>query len=738
MTRLCFFATVPRRMESLLAAELERLGAGEVRQHSSGVAFSGGIETAYRVCLWSRLAVRVLLPLAEFDCPDAEALYQGASAIDWPQHLPPGASIAVDASGTSATLRDTRFTAVKVKDAVVDRMRAATGTRPDVDTAAPDLRLNLRLHRGRATLSLDLSGESLHRRGYRLAGAGAPLKENLAAALLLACGWPELAAGGAPLLDPLCGSGTILIEAALMAGDIAPGLLRRRFGFSGWAQHQPETWSRLREEARQRRQEGLERLPRILGFDRDGAAIRAALDNIERTGLSGRVHVERRPLEEIDAFRGLPETGRGLLLCNPPYGERMGMPREVARLYTTLGGLLRRHCPGWRAGVLVADPELGYRLGLRARHSSRFHNGPLEVTLLQFEVEEEHFLTPRRTLATGQALSPRQPTPGGEAFANRLAKNLRRRRRWARREGIDCYRLYDADLPEYALAIDLYRGDELRVHVQEYAPPASVDAELARRRLDEALAVIIERLEVPPEAIHLKQHRRQKGGEQYRRLGESEEWFEVREGPARLLVNLNDYLDTGLFLDHRPLRRMIREQSAGKRFLNLFCYTGTATVQAALGGARKTVSVDLSRTYLDWSARNLALNGFEAPGRQHQLLQEDCLAWLERLARAKKRPRFDLILLDPPSFSNSARMRGVLDIQRDHVHLIRATAELLAPGGTLWFSTNRRRFRFDAGALADLAPEEITEATLDPDFTRRPPIHRCWRISHSPASGSNA
>ncbi len=729
MKPLSFFATVPRRLEPLLAAELERLGAGQVRQRSSGAAFTGEIETAYRVCLWSRLALRVLLPLAEFDCPDAAALYEGARAIEWEQHLPPGASFAVDATGTSATLRDTRFTAVKVKDAVVDRLRQRTGSRPDVNIAAPDLRLNLRLHKGRATLSLDLSGVSLHRRGYRLEGAAAPLKENLAAALLLSCGWPELAAGGAPLLDPLCGSGTILIEAALMAADIAPGLLRRRFGFHCWAGHSTEIWQRLLEEAQQRRQEGLGKLPRILGFDRDPATIRAALGNIERAGLTGKVHVERRSLEGLEAFRGLPDAGEGLLLSNPPYGERLGAEREVARLYTSLGGFLRRHCRGWRAGVLVANPELGYRLALRARRSSRFYNGPLEVTLLKFEVEEEYFITPRRTLATGQTLSPRQQPPGGEAFANRLAKNLRRLRRWVHREGIDCYRLYDTDLPEYALAIDLYRGDELRVHVQEYAPPASVDAELAGRRLDEALAVIIELLEVPPEAIYLKQRRRQKGREQYGRQGDSGEWFEVCEGPARLLVNLADYLDTGLFLDHRPLRRMIREQSAGKRFLNLFCYTGTATVQAALGGARKTVSVDLSRTYLDWTARNLALNGFEAPGQQHQLLQEECLAWLERQARAKKRPRFDLILLDPPSFSNSARMRGVLDIQRDHAKLIRAAMALLAPGGSLWFSTNRRRFRLDRDGLADLAPEEITEATLDPDFPRRPPIHRCWRIT---------
>ncbi|RME33300.1 MAG: bifunctional 23S rRNA (guanine(2069)-N(7))-methyltransferase RlmK/23S rRNA (guanine(2445)-N(2))-methyltransferase RlmL [Gammaproteobacteria bacterium] len=728
MSRHTFFATCPRRLEPLLAAELERLGAGEVRQRASGATFTGTVETACRVCLWSRLAVRVLLPLAEFDCPDADALYQGSHAIDWAEHLPAGASFAVDAGGTSAALRDTRFTALKVKDAVVDRLRETTGARPDVDPAAPDLQLNLRLHRGRATLSIDLSGESLHRRGYRLEGGAAPLKENLAAALLLSCGWPELATAGAPLLDPLCGSATIPIEGALMAADIAPGLLRDRYGFQGWAGHQSAVWERLLEEARQRRQEGLARVPRILGFDRDPAAIRAALGNIQRAGLSGHVHVERRSLDALEAFRGLPDAGRGLLLCNPPYGERLGTEREAGRLNSDLGRFLRRHCRGWRAGVLVADRELGYRLGLRAQRQNRFYNGPLEVTLLQFEVEEAHFLTPRQTLATGQTLPPRQPITGGEAFANRLDKNLRRLRKWARREGIDCYRLYDADLPEYALAIDLYQGDEPRLHVQEYAPPASVDPELARHRLEEALNILVERLEVPADAIYLKQRRRQKGREQYRRLGDSGELFEVREGPARLLVNLADYLDTGLFLDHRPLRRTIREQASGRSFLNLFCYTGAATVQAALGGARKTTSVDLSRTYLDWTARNLALNGFESPGARHQLLQEECLAWLEKQARAKKRPRFDLILLDPPSFSNSARMRGVLDIQRDHVRLIRAARELLAPGGTLWFSTNRRRFRLDEAALADLAPEEITEATLDPDFARRPPIHRCWRI----------
>ncbi len=313
---------------------------------------------------------------------------------------------------------------------------------------------------------------------------------------------------------------------------------------------------------------------------------------------------------------------------------------------------------------------------------------------------------------------------GARTLANRLRKNRKRLERWRRREGIDCYRLYDADIPEYALAVDLYQGEALWVHVQEYQAPPSIDPEKARRRLEQAVAVIGEVLEVPPERLFLKQRRRQKGGSQYQARPGPRRFHQVQEGGHRFLVNFTNHLDTGLFLDHRRTRALVGELARGRDFLNLFAYTGSATVYAGRGGARSTTTVDLSKTYLEWARRNLALNGLR--GDRHRLVRADCLEWLKRQA---DRRRFGLIFLDPPSFSRSKRMRATFDVQRDHVALIRDAVRLLQEDGILLFSNNRRGFRMDREALADLTIEEITRATLPPDFERNPRIHNCWRIT---------
>lgn len=729
-TELSYFATAPRLLEGLLAEELRALGAGAVRERRAGVSFSGNLETGYRCCLWSRLANRILLQLGEFECGDAEMLYHGVQGVDWSEHIASTGTLTVDANGTSEALRNTQFVAQKVKDAIVDQIRAASEARPSVARERPDVRVSLHLHRGRASVALDLAGESLHRRGYRQAGITAPLKENLAAAILLRAGWPALVAEGAPLLDPMCGSGTLPIEAALIAGDIAPGLWRDYYGFLGWLGHVPATWRRLLVEARERRAAGLSRIPRILGFDRDRHAIHAARGNLERVGLNGPVHIERRELADLEAFRGLPAEGRGMLVCNPPYGERLGQREGVGALYAELGEVMKRRFQGWRAGIIIADAELGFRLGLRAERTTRFYNGTLECTLLNLRVNPDQYLKPRRRLGTGEQLRGGPRTEGGAMFANRLRKNLRTSRRWANRAGVTCYRLYDADMPEYALAVDLYQGDETWAHVQEYAAPPSVAADSAETRRNEALAVIAEVLGLSASHLFLKVRRRQKGNSQYQKLDSRGTEIEVREGPCRLLINLGDYLDTGLFLDHRPLREMIGKMAAGKRFLNLFCYTGAATVHAAVGGADATVSVDMSRAYLDWAGRNLACNGIDTGGGHHQLLQEDCLRWLQ-VQVDRSGPGFGLILLDPPSFSNSKRMRENLDIQRDHVRLIRNCTQLLTAGGVLIFSTNQRRFQLDEAALTDLNIDDISRKTIPRDYARNPRIHRCWLIRRS-------
>ncbi len=710
--------TCPKGLESLLREEALALGLEEAREQIAVVSGFADIEVAYRLCLWSRLANRVLLVLARFPVDNPQALYDGVHAVDWSEHLEATGTLAVEFTGQGAGIQNTHFGALKVKDAIVDRLRSASGERPGIDKLSPDVRVHARLERGEVVLSLDLSGHSLHQRGYRLQQGAAPLKENLAAAVLLRAGWPRIAAEGGALVDPMCGVGTFLVEAALIAADIAPNLRRERWGFSGWLGHVPQVWKRLHEEAEARAAAGLARPPLwIRGYEADPRLIQPARNNIERAGLGDWIRVYQG---ELASFEPHPDRGqKGLVICNPPYGERLGDEASLLYLYQHLGERLRQACVGWEAGVFTGAPELGKRMGLRSHKQYALWNGALPCKLLLFKVTPDQFVTHRTAEAGTQApmVEPARLSEGGQMFANRLRKNLKQLGKWAAREGIECYRLYDADMPEYALAIDIYQG---WAHVQEYAPPRSIDPEKAQTRLLDALAAIPQALELDPAKVVVKRRERQAGTRQYERQGSEGRFMEVSEGGAKLLVNLTDYLDTGLFLDHRPMRLRLQREAVGKRFLNLFCYTGAATVHAAKGGARSTTSVDLSKTYLDWARRNLALNGFS---ERHQLVQADVMNWLEQ-----DQGQYDLIFIDPPTFSNSKRMEGVFDVQRDQVRLIDLAMARLAPGGVLYFSNNFRKFALDERLAERYAIEEISAQTLDEDFRRNPKIHRAWRV----------
>ncbi len=696
--------------------ELATLGVfTSLKEGLGGVLAEASYEDALNACLWSRTASRVLLRLAMVPAEDSDTLYEALLAIEWEEHLSPDATLAVDFRGSGPGFHNLMFAAQRVKDAVVDRLRARTGRRPSVDRQHPDLRILVRLAGVQALVTLDLSGEPLHRRSYRLAGHPAPLRENLAAALLWKAGWPALLADNRPFIDPLCGSGTLVIEAALMAWDWAPGLLRRdRWGFEGWLGHVPLAWRRVLQAAQDRQAAGASRRISLAGFDHDGDAIRLALAQTERAGLAGRVHFERREMADSRPPAGSP----GLLMANPPYGERL-QEGDLAPLYESLGDLLKERFVGWRAALLTANPELGKRMGLRAHQVNRFHNGPILCQFLQFRVEPEAGVD-RAALdvRAGERVLASALARGGEDFLNRLKKNLKTLDRWAAREGISCYRVYDADLPDFAVAIDRY-GDWAQV--QEYRPPASVDPQRAADRLGQVMTLTPLALGLPAQRVVLKIRERQRGTWQYQRQDDRDERIEIQEGAARFLVNLTDYLDTGLFLDHRLVRERLKVLAHGRDFLNLFCYTGTATVQAALGGARSTTSVDLSATYLRWTADHLALNGLNSS--RHPLIQADARIW-----PAACRARFDLILLDPPSFSNSKRMADTLDIQRDHVPLIQDAANCLTPEGILIFSSPLRRFKLDTAALEGLQIRDISQDTLPRDFERHPGNRHVYEI----------
>ncbi len=724
-----FFATCARNTEGLLLEELKTLGASGAIETRAGASFEGTLGQAYKVCLWSRVASRILLRLKTFPVGDPDALYEAVRQVSWEDHLDRRGTMAVEVTsaitqGPLANL-NTHFAEQRIKDAVVDRFRERTGERPGVDLARPNVRLNVHLFPQEAALSLDLSGDGLHRRGYRLEGGEAPLKENLAAAILMRCKWPAIAATGGTLLDPMCGSGTLLVEGALMAADIAPGLLREYYGFLGWLGFDPAPWKALLEEARARREEGLARMPAIYGFDFDRRAIGAARANARRAGLAGRITFDQRDLAALTPPAGRP----GLVVTNPPYGKRLGEVTELVPLYETLGEKLRQSFTGWEAAVFTGNPELGAHLNLRAHRVNVFHNGPIACKLLLFEIDPGHYLAPGAPAAADIQAGVVEISAGAEMFANRLRKNWKHLHRWAAREGITCYRIYDSDLPEYAVAVDLY-GDY--AHVQEYAPPRTVDPVKARRRLKEIMSVIPDVLQLAPGNVILKVRRPQKGTDQYQKLQDDGGFIEVPEGGLRFLVNLTNYLDTGLFLDHRLTRGLIRDAAAGRRFLNLFAYTGTASVYAAAGNAATTTTVDLSPTYLDWARRNLDLNGFI--GTEHGYIRADCLEWLHHAARNRSmRGSYDLIFLDPPTFSNSKSMGGVLDVQHDHAQMIRDCVSLLSLQGELIFSTNLRHFSLDQELESEFEINDISKQTIPPDFARSPNIHRCFRIAHKGA-----
>ncbi|MBI3560761.1 MAG: bifunctional 23S rRNA (guanine(2069)-N(7))-methyltransferase RlmK/23S rRNA (guanine(2445)-N(2))-methyltransferase RlmL [Gammaproteobacteria bacterium] len=706
-----FFATCPKGLEELLAQELATLGAGNIKLTRAGVNFEGLLVMAYRVCLWSRLASRVLLPLHNFEVLSAKDLYDQTRSLPWDQHLTAYGTLAVDFAGTNSAITHSNFGGLKVKDAIVDQLRERHAERPSIDTVRPDLRINVYLHHDIATLSLDLSGESLHRRGYRMDPVAAPLKENLASALLVRADWPNIAAHGGSFVDLMCGSGTITLEAALIAADIAPGLEREHFGFLRWLQHDRDSWQALVIEAQQRRAAGLERLPRIVGYDQDKTAVRSAHNNAKRLGLENHLQFIHRDLVDT---RG-EDSPAGLVMVNPPYGQRMGEQETLPELYRTLGQQFKQHFPNWRAAIFTGNPDMGRHVGLRPQRKHALYNGTIECKLFHYIVSEAHY-----AIDNPKPRAPKTFSASAEMFANRLRKDIKKYSAWAQRNNIYCYRLYDADMPEYNLAIDLYHSDRLYVHLQEYEAPKTIDPEKAHQRLAEAVAMTAEVLQVPTAQLFLKQRRQQKAGAQYEKLAQRAEFHQVAEGPGKFLVNFMDYLDTGLFLDHRLTRQLIFDRANAKHFLNLFAYTGSASVYAALAGAKSTTTVDMSNTYLEWAQRNMTLNGFQ--GRPHEFIQTDVTRWLgDNTFR-----RYDVIFIDPPTFSRSKRMQTTLDIQRDHVALLTDVIKMLAPDGIVIFSTNLRKFKLDAEGLPGVTIKDISAETLPEDFERNPKIHQCF------------
>lgn len=704
-----FVVSCAAGFEALVEKEIKLMGGGNIYSEIGVVTWEGTLEQGYRCCLWSRYGSRVFLILKTFEAENTDTLYEVCRDFPWQDHLGLHNSFAVNCTLSGDTeISHSRYAALKVKDGLADYFRDKTGSRPSVQIQQPDVQFHVHVKANTAQLLLDLSGESLHRRGYRVASGNAPLKETLAAAIVGLCGWADEPEA---LVDPMCGSGTLLIEAALVYGDSAPGLSRNYFGFFGWLGHDQSIWDNLVEEALQREVKGMDKKwPLLIGYDCDPVAVSSARKNIQKAGLEDYIQIKQGEIASLKAA-----AGSGMVLSNLPYGERLSEKEFVGKLYSGLGRILRKGFSGWKCAVFISNPELTDNFGLSWEKKHRLYNGSINCSLLVGTVGE-----PAEPFVWRLPEVPLEKFVSTKEFANRLKKNLKKILKWAVREDVHCFRVYDRDLPDYNFTIDFYGK---WVHVQEFAPPKSIDPETARSRMDDGIRTIKDLLGVRSNRVFVKRRERQRGRKQYEKKSDKKKMYEVFEKGASLLVNFTDYIDTGLFLDHRPIRQTLAQSARGKRFLNLFGYTGAATVQAALGGAQSTTTVDLSTTYVNWTKLNLALNGFAE--LNHHVEKGDCMEWLKNSNQL-----FDLIFVDPPTFSNTKKLKRIFDVQRDHKELIISAMKKLEVDGVLYFSTNYTRFKIDEELAGLYDVQDISKKTIPFDYSRNPKIHYCWEMRH--------
>lgn len=694
------FASCPKGLEYLLEEELKYLGLRVTRVSPQGVYGEAELTELYQFCLWSRIANRIQIILFSGNAAKEQAIHQLCTEFPWQTVFSHDKTFAIEFHGSSEHIKNTMYGAQVVKDGIADHFRRMKGTRPTIDKEKPQILIHAYLKNGELTVSFDLTGYSLHQRGYRSKAGLAPIKENVAAALLLRANWPALAGKGYTLHDPFCGAGTLVIEAAMMASHIAPGLLRQDQSLQYWAQHQPSLWEKLRSLALKQ----VKPLSvKLLGTDSDSKLISLAISNAQKAGVGPLVEFKHQEVKDSKAT-----SEHGLVVCNPPYGERLGDLSSLMPVYQQLGVALNTHYQGWKAAVITSSPLLAKAIGLRSNKQYTLFNGAIECKLYCFDISATNELKGSKSSSFSE---------NAQMLLNRLSKNYSHLKKWAKNNNITCYRVYDADLPEYAYAIDIYND---YVVLQEYAPPASIPAHKAEQRSLEVMQVVPLALHVESDKLVVKQRKQQKGKDQYQKLAQTRQMLVVSEGKAHFKVNLFDYLDTGLFLDHRLMRLRFAQLKPATRFLNCFCYTASASVHAALAGAI-TTNVDLSNTYLNWAQENFKANHLSLS--RHQFIQYDCREWLKIT-----RDRFDVIFLDPPSFSNSKRMTDTLDVQRDHGILINSAMRLLNPDGVLYFSTNFRQFKLDPKLNEKYAIEDITKQTIDLDFKRNSKIHYCFKI----------
>lgn len=804
-TRLDLLATCTFGLESVVARELEQLGYKAKPVGVGRVHFEGDFRAICEANTWLRAADRVLIRIAQFDARTFDELFDGVKQIEWEKWIAREATFPVAGRSVRSQLASVPAVQRATKKAIVERLQQAHGSRGEralLPETGPTVAIEVSILKDVATFTLDTSGVGLHKRGYREGNPGeAALKETLAAGLVLLSVWRP----GRPLVDPFCGSGTLPIEAAMIGRNIAPGL-NRSFACEQWlspaGDDEPLMDAQLWEDVRNDAMDAIvpNRLdPVIHASDIDEYALRLARDNARAAEVENDIQFITRDVRDISS-----RLDHGVILCNPPYGVRLGDEREIEALYRALPVVFRK-LPTWTFHIFTGRLDLERVFGQVASRRRKLYNSKIECALFTFlgprppNAEREDFegapedsdaqqQTPEhdpesepfeRDEASEAAVvvsdreaedqqmfddagapdtvpapcNPASPPPspaprpprstfaepaptfGGlrerdkreaEDFGRCLANNMRHLRKYPSR-GITCYRVYERDVPDVPLIIDRY---EDRYHVAEYEREHSRSAAQQADWFDLMRQTIADVCEVPLANIYMKEKHRQAGLSQHEKLGAQKHTFTVTEGgwgghsPLKFEVNLSDYIDTGLFLDHRLTRQMVREQSAGKRILNLFCYTGSFTVYAASGGAKSTTSVDLSNTYLDWARRNLGHNNLYAP--QHAFICSDVM---EFLRRARKEETYDLAVVDPPTFSNSKSLQEDWEVGESYIELLSLLQPLMSMDGVVYFSTNFRRFKMDEQRVMDFGYQirEISTKTVPPEY-RNKRIHRCWRL----------
>lgn len=733
---MIFFASASANQNDIVEKEVLKARGTDLRVSSGGVEFEADLETAYRFSMWTRSATRLLVLVHRCDdIKDTDQLYEHALSLPWENWINPEVTFSITQTVSDCRwISNSHFAALRFKDAIVERIRGAyNGERPNVDKDNPDITFHLHVNRNLVSWYVDFAGRNISKRGYRTSQTEAVMGEFMAASVLYRSQWYRcLEDNPVTLLDPFCGSGTICIEAALMATNTAPGLLKpERFAFFKLPIHKQEVWDIIVKEAESQKHECK---CRIVGWDIDEDAVEISRDNAAEAGVDNLIEFEvhdftKTTAEDVSALN--PESEQdifGCIVTDPPYGVRLEISESALRhLYSKTGEIAFNLFGGWHMAILCANQELLGYIEMKPDRTNTLINGGLECQIAHYYI----FSAKQRAEMLEKAKAKREErlsTPlseGAQMAANRLKKNLASIGSEMKKQGVSCYRLYDADMPEYSAAIDVY--ENRWINLAEYAAPSTIDEEDAKRRLDE-LVLATERVTgIDLDNIYVKRREIQKGSSQYVKKGtpSASHFFIANENGHRFSVNFQDYLDTGLFLDHRPVRKYIEEHSKDKRFLNLFCYTSSATVYAAAGGALSTVSVDANANYLDWSMKNMALNGFTQ--MNHFYYRDDCLSYLR-----ESHDQYDLIFCDPPTFSNN-KSRGTFDVQRDHGYLIRSCMKHLAKDGTLIFSTNFTKFKMFAEIYDDFDVKDISEETIGDDFKRNSKIHRCYLIKHKAA-----